>query len=330
MTKETYLVVTTMKNEGPFMLEWIAYNLSIGFNKFMIFTNDCTDGTDKIAMRLAQLGYGVHIDNNERGKAAPQRAALRQAPKHPIYAQSDWIICADADEFLNIRIGDGTLPDLVKACGEADAISLCWKLFGNSGKHHYDDVPLIEQFFSAAPENTFTNFRGAGMKTLFRNNGSFDHMGVHRPKRRGERGSENEGLYDGITWKDAGGNSFDANKVGWKVWKGFSHDFARLHHYSIRSADSFLVKRDRGRTNHVNVDQGREYYAAMNTNHERDYSILKRAPAMLKILKQLKSDKELTELHDFAVDWHRKKITELKQRDDWQEFIDMAYGVKNI
>lgn len=326
--KENFLVVTTMKNEGPFMLEWIAYNISIGFDKFLIFTNACADGTDEIAIRLSELGYGAHIDNNGHGKAAPQRAALRQAPRHELYKQADWIICADADEFLNIRVGDGTLPDLVEASGDADAISLCWKLFGNAGKHHYEDSPLIEQFFCAAPENSFTNFRGAGLKTLFRNNGSFDRMGVHRPKKRGQKDSDNEGLYDDVKWKDAGGQSFDANAVGWKAWKGFRHDFARLHHYSIRSADSFLVKRDRGRTNHVNVDQGREYYAAMNANHARDYSILPRADKMLEVLKQLKSDKQLAALHESAVAWHRAKIEDLKQRPDWQDFIEMAYDVE--
>ncbi|MFN4129742.1 MAG: glycosyltransferase family 2 protein, partial [Paracoccaceae bacterium] len=39
-------IVTTMKNEGPFILEWIAYHRAIGVDDFLIYTNDCTDGTD--------------------------------------------------------------------------------------------------------------------------------------------------------------------------------------------------------------------------------------------------------------------------------------------
>ncbi|MGB8813172.1 MAG: glycosyltransferase family 2 protein, partial [Paracoccaceae bacterium] len=38
-------IVTTMKNEGPFILEWIAYHRMIGVDDFLIYTNDCSDGT---------------------------------------------------------------------------------------------------------------------------------------------------------------------------------------------------------------------------------------------------------------------------------------------
>jgi hypothetical protein len=39
-------IVTTMKNEGPFILEWLAYHRAIGVEDFLIYTNDCSDGTD--------------------------------------------------------------------------------------------------------------------------------------------------------------------------------------------------------------------------------------------------------------------------------------------
>ena len=325
MKDETFLIVTTMKNEAPFMLEWVAYNLSVGFSGILIFTNDCDDGTDRIAMRLEALGHGAHIDNNDRGRAAPQRAALRRALRHPLFRNADWVMCSDADEFLNIRVGGGTLPELVAACGPCDAISVCWKLFGNGGRRQYEDIPVTEQFFGAAPEDRYTNFRGAGLKTLFRNNGAFDRMGVHRPMKRGPKQGADPHLYNSVTWKDAGGRTCDANRIGWKAWGGFSHAFARLHHYAIRSADSFLVKRDRGRTNHVNIDQGREYFDAMNVNVARDYSILPRLPRMLEILQELKADRELRALHKEAVAWHRARIAELTARPDWQDFIRMVH-----
>ena len=46
------LVLSTMKNEGPFVLEWVAHHRAIGFDGFVIFSNDCTDGTDRILDRL--------------------------------------------------------------------------------------------------------------------------------------------------------------------------------------------------------------------------------------------------------------------------------------
>jgi len=328
--KDRFLIVTTMKNEAPFMLEWIAFNRAIGYDDFLIYTNDCSDGTDAIAMRLDELGLAAHVDNNDRAigrkgaELSPQRAALRLAPGHERYKAADWVICADADEFLNIRSGR-TLPDLISACGPADAISLCWKLFGHARRRHYDDLPVTEQFFACAPEGSFTNFRGAGIKTLYRNNGAFHRMGVHRPKVNAARAPDPEKPYAHVTWRDAGGNTVDGDTVTWRTWAGFAHTHARLHHYAIRSADSFLVKRDRGRTNHVHVDQGREYFDAMNTNHERDYSILRHAPGMLAELARLRSDPVLDDLHRQAVAWHRDRIADIKERPDWAEFIAMVY-----
>lgn len=332
MNKERFLIVTTMKNEGPFMLEWIAFNRAIGFDDFLIYTNDCADGTDTIAGRLNEMGLAVHVDNNNRNigrkgrELSPQRAALRLAPKTENYAAADWVICADADEFLNLRHGM-TLPDLIEQSGPADAISFSWKLFGNGLHRHYEDLPITEQFFQCAPENIYTNYRGAGIKTLYRNNGSFNRMGVHRPfaKTRGTTDPEAPSPYDDITWRDAGGNTVDAKTVSWRTWSGFQHDYARLHHYAIRSCDSFLVKRDRGRTNHVNMDQGQEYFDAMNTNYARDYSMLKHVPGMLAELTKLRSDTVLRALHDDAVAWHRGKIADIKARDDWADFIAMTY-----
>ena len=45
-------IVTTMKNEGPFLLEWIAYHRAIGVSDFLVYTNDCTDGTDRMLKLL--------------------------------------------------------------------------------------------------------------------------------------------------------------------------------------------------------------------------------------------------------------------------------------
>ena len=327
--KERFLIVTTMKNEAPFMLEWIAYNRAIGYDDFLIYTNDCADGTDAIADRLQELGLAAHVDNNDRriGKGgrelSPQRAALWLAPGHERYKAADWVICSDADEFLNIRCGS-TLADLVAASGSAEAISVCWKLFGNGFRRHYEDVPVTEQFFRCAPEAGFTNYRGAGIKTLFRNNGTFHGMGVHRPRVEPKRAPDPENPYAHVTWCDAGGNRIEAGKISWRSWKGFAHTHARLHHYAIRSCDSFLVKRDRGRTNHVRLDQGREYFDAMNTNHARDYSILRHLPGMIEELKRLHADPMLGALHKDAVAWHRARIADIRSRPDWGAFIDMV------
>lgn len=309
------VIVTTMKNEAPFMLEWIAYNRVIGFTDFLIYTNDCDDGTDKIAERLQELGMAQHRINTFGKGGSPQRTALKAAMREPLCQEADWLICADCDEFLNIRTGAGRLDDLFAAVGtDADAISVCWKLFGNSGHLTYTEDFITERFDRSTAELEFPNYRALGMKTLVRNTERFKRLRIHRPAFLLDQGD--------VKWVDAGGKPMpDAYLTGgWKAHGGFSHDFARLHHYAVRSVDSFLVKRDRGRTNHVGDDQGIDYWSNMNFNTERDTSIHARLPELRAEFARLMEDPELARLHAAACDWHRGKIEALKQREGWAEF----------
>ena len=306
-------IVTTMKNEGPFMLEWVAYHRAIGFTDLLIYTNHCDDGTDKIGMRLQELGVAQHVDNQFKKGASPQRVALRRARREPIYDQTDWIICSDCDEFLNVRAGDGTLDALFDAVGGADAISLCWKIFGCGDKVAYEDRFVTEQFTWGAQEDFRGKYKAIGLKTLFRPSDAIAKFGVHRPKFAGRP--------DGFVWTDGGGQPMPDKyfEAGWSAWPGFQHDHARLHHYAVRSVDSFLVKRDRGRTNHIDRDQGVSYWADLNLNMEQDHSLVPTVARTRKLYDELLGDPELARLHAEACDWHRTKIATLKGHQEWAD-----------
>ncbi len=316
---QTITVFTTMKNEGPYMLEWVAFHKSLGVDHFVIFTNDCEDGTDEIAQRLQALGLATHVNNEVKEGGNPQHQMLRRARRQPKVKEADWLMCLDVDEFWNIRCGDNSFPSLIAEVEEragqpVDAISFAWKLFGSSGNLSFEDKPVTEAFSMGDQEYPYHSGRAYGLKTLFRNNGKFRRFGPHRPK-----GFEPDEAAD-IAWSDASGNLFPAEKVGWRAWRRFDHSFGRLHHYSVRSLDGFLIKRDRGRTNHIRMDQGQSYWQDMNVNKEQDQSILPAARRATPLLDELKADTELGALHATACDWHRAKIAEIKMRPDWVEF----------
>lgn len=315
-------IVTTMKNEAPFMLEWVAYHRAIGFTDFLIFTNHCDDGTDRIGIRLEELGLAKHVDNQFKKGLSPQRSALRQTLKHDIYSECDWVMCADCDEFLNVRVGDRRLDDLFEAMGPVDAISFCWKIFGCGDKIGYDEKLITEQFTWSAPEDYRSKFRALGLKSMFRPGRGANRFGVHRPK-------FDNGRPQDFIWKDAGGKLMPEAYfgTGWSAWKGFNHDFARLHHYSVRSVDSFLVKRDRGRTNHVDRDQGVSYWADMNLNMVEDKSLLPTVERTRAEMNKLLQDPELSRLHAEACAWHRAKIAALKANSEWAAFHDFLQQI---
>lgn len=311
-------IVTCMKNEGPFILEWLAYHRAIGVTDVLVYTNDCTDGTDGLLDLLQTKGLVQHRDNPFRGTGLkPQHAALAASDSEPCVTQADWAISMDVDEFLNIKTGDGTLAALYAAVPDANLISCTWRLFGNGDVHRYDDTPLIDQFTRCAPEFANKPHQAWGFKTLFRRNGIFRKMGVHRPK------GLNAQLWEQINWVNGSGQALPP-KMYRNAWRStsdtFGYDLVQLNHYAVRSAESFLVKRDRGRVNHVDRDQGLAYWFRMNNNAAQDRSIQTRAPLMRAELARLMADPDIAAAHAACVHAHRTKIAQLRDRGDQAVF----------
>ena len=319
------LLVTTMKDEGPFMLEWVAHYLSIGFDHFIINTNDCSDGTDRIAMRLQEMGLASHIDNPGPWPVGPQASAYDNAMAHPKLAEAEWILVADADEFLNIKLGDGTLDALFAAVPEADLISLTWALFGHAGRVAFEDTFVTEQFTRCADPYQQWPSMCRAIKTLYRADAGFELLSTHRPKRptRGWRAR--------INWVDGDGdpmtNAF--GQYGWhglNTGQGFGNDLARMNHYAVRSIQSYLMKRLRGDVRstayHPKLEEsGVTYWALHCWNGAEDRSILRHGPRRRAQFEALMRDPVLADLHHGAVAHHQNRIAEIAQTEAAQEFI---------
>ena len=309
ITNRTALV-TTMKNEGPFILEWIAYHRAIGVDDFLIYTNDCTDGTDALLDLLQTKGIVQHRDNPYRTlDLPPQHAALQAAEDEPLMQTCAWGICMDVDEFINIKIGDGTLAALYAAMGDANMISLTWRLFGNAETRAYQDAFLLDQFTRCAPEVIRKPHHAWGFKTLFRNIDIYKKLGVHRPK--GLRPD----LWDQIKWLNGSGKPQPKEmfRNGWRsTLETYGYDWACLNHYAVRSTESFLVKRDRGRVNHVERDQGLNYWFRMNHNVQTDTSIQRMIPALRAEYTRLMADPDIAAAHALCVTNHQARIAALR------------------
>ncbi|SIS78041.1 glycosyltransferase family 2 protein [Phaeovulum vinaykumarii] len=312
-------IVTTMKNEGPFIMEWIAYHRAIGVDDFLVYTNDCTDGTDTMLDMLQRKGLVQHRANPwvPGGDLKPQHAALQAAESEPVIQNAGWSICMDVDEFINVKIGDGTLAALYAAMGEANMISLTWRLFGNSDVHDYADRFLLEQFTRCAPEIVRKPHQAWGFKTLFRNIDIYKKLGVHRPK------GLIPDLWDQVRWLNGSGRPMPQSmfRNGWRsTLETYGYDWVQLNHYAVRSAESFLVKRDRGRVNHVDRDQGLNYWFRMNHNAVEDRSIQRMIPRLQAEWDRLMADPEIRAAHAHSVACHRTKIAELRATENYENF----------
>ncbi len=300
-----------MRNEGPHCAEWIAHHLAAGVTGFLIFSNDCDDETTGILAALDRAGIITHVPFQPRGKRPVQWQALKRAADHPMLARADWAIFLDCDEFLNLRPPYADLPQVLKALPEGtDAMALRWRLFGNSGHMDAPGDLTVQAFTRAAPE-TVDLPRAHFFKTLFRP-AAFDRPGVHRPKpREGHR----------ARWVDGGGAPLGEGfaKAGARInlyGLPVRSDMVQLNHYSVRSGESFMLKRARGLPNHMDRDIGLAYWVERNFNTVEDLSIAAMIPATRKRLDTLLQIGDLARLDKAARVTQRRRFNEMMQHPD--------------
>jgi hypothetical protein len=305
------LAITSVKNEGAFLLEWIAHHQAVGFSDFLIFSNDCDDGTDLILDRLETMGVIVHVRNPGPYPQGPQWAALKAADQHPLTAAADWILFFDIDEFVNIHVGDKTLTALLGALPQATAIPLTWRMFGNAGKIEFSDTLITHSFTRAAPATLGWPWRAQMFKTLLRNDNSYAKLGVHRPKQPDPARP--------AKWFDGSGRPLaDAIQT-----KGIFSDYTRdnyrlvqLNHYALGAMESYVLKIERGRSNRdvSGFDMG--YWVERNLCEVEDLTI--QSLDIKHWLDHLHADATLCALHHDAVKWRKHRFAALMQHEAWR------------
>lgn len=319
------VIVGCMKNEAPYIVEWIAYHRSIGVDNFLIYTNGCEDGTSELLERLQEMGVLQHRNNDAWRGNSPQQYALNQSLNEPLIRNADWIIHIDVDEFMNVRTGNGTLQDFFDAVPDATNVAMTWRLFGHNGVTTLADDFVIDQFDHCAPKFCPKPHTVWGFKTMFKNIGAYEKINCHRPSKLVPAFS------DKVRWVNGSGKDMTAEVVknGWRSSKkSIGYDLLQLNHYALRSADSFLIKRQRGRALHVDRSIGINYWIRMDWSDFRDITIKRNLPRLRAEFDRLLQDDVLRKWHEHGVAWHRNKAEELRATPEFRDLYEQALQVK--
>ena len=310
-----YLAVLSVKNEGAFLLEWLAHHRAVGFNNFLVFSNDCTDGTDAMLDRLQDLGWLTHVRNDgPYHKRGIQFTALKTAQRHALVKKVDWILPLDIDEFVNIKAGDHTLDALLDALPEATAVTLTWRLFGNDDIVSYEDRPVTATFTRCAPETVNWPWRAVMFKTLYKNDGTYKALGVHRPR------MEQEERLPDARWFDTCGRLLPDHFKTRRIFSDYRqphYALAQLNHYPLGAMESYVLKADRGRVNRDSL-LGLDYWVERNFTSDEDTSIQALSGTMLEIRQDLLNDPTLGSLHQKAVVWRHARFARLMQLEPFR------------
>ena len=233
-------VVATARNEGLYLLEWVAYHKLIGADALFLYSNDNSDGSDDLLRALAIAGEITWIENRlEPGHHGQLKSYGHALGVMPGVLDFRWTLVIDLDEFFAF---DPTryrsLPDYIdwQETQHVDAISLNWLVYGSNGTTSWSDTPMVERFTKRLP------WIDPHIKSLSRSNlcmQSHPHHAVF-PALLPVTTRDSDGeLY---RWKD--GFSFSATPRSERAW---------ISHYFLKSAEEFVWKFSRNRGDQVLV-----------------------------------------------------------------------------
>ena len=325
MADPSLLTFTVMKNEGPFILEWVAWQRLMGVDRIVVLTNDCDDGTTELLDQLDRLGLVHHLPNPMviAPEASPMRGqphmtGIAYAKQLRAWRDADYIFLTDVDEFPVLKGGDACLKTLLARLDYPHVLTMAETLFGTGNVMEYRDMPVTAQFTQSASLTPGKWRSRRGFKSITRNDPRLS-IRNHRPLARAD-------IAPDLNWVDGSGRPFPV-ELRHVHQKGSDargmFDLVTLHHYTLRSLESFLVKHARGDA----VAEGRinkTYFKRRNQIGHENTAMLPHQGRLEEEIAWLRKDSRLNDLHLATVAAHEAKIAKLKASDFYPVFLDIA------
>lgn len=324
----TYCLIATIKNEGPHVLEWVAWHRLVGFDRIVVAQNDSTDGTDEILQVLEDIEAVTFIENSDRDASGKldfshQGRAYRRAGMCAAYRESDWAMALDADEFLWVAAPGGTVADLVAAVPALgiDQVHVNWRSFGSARRRLFTPAPICTTFTECAPAALVAEWP-ISFKTLYRT-AAFEGAGIHRPR---PHLITTEGVVTGsglVPHADALAQSVCADPG--------QYSLAQVNHYRVRDAESFLVARVRGRANPNSINyETLGYWARGDATGAVDRRLAEQAPRIAAEMAALdtRSEGRLGRLTAEAAAAWRRQIDTLRADPETEAFYQSVLDLQ--
>jgi hypothetical protein len=150
LPRQMACVVATVKNEGPYLLDWISYHLSIGFAHVFLYANENEDGSDELLELLARHGVITLVRNQRTADIGPQLKGYAHAlTMLPQTLDFRWTALLDLDEYLCFDaklFTDVTDYIGLQECQRVDAIALSWTMHVGLAGDRWSDLATPVRF----------------------------------------------------------------------------------------------------------------------------------------------------------------------------------------
>ena len=264
-------VVAILKDEAPYLAEWLDYHLAAGVEHFYLYDNAGTDNQAEVARPYVEAGLVDYF---------PAPGELMQMPAYNDAVKKFRFVCRsmafiDADEFLYPKT-DRSVAEVVDEIfaldSKAAGVAVNWQIFGSSG-HETADLSrgVLERFTRRAPSDWAPDGLGnAHVKTV--SNPRKINL-IHNPH-----------------FAQYFINRYSVNENGKQIPGEIIHAFNNpvtvdkiaLNHYYNKSREEFANKIRRGRCDNPTNNYKMAFFDACDRNEIFDDGILRYRAARAK------------------------------------------------
>ena len=226
-------VVVTIKNEAPYIKEWIDFHILAGVDHFYIYDHGSTDNLKEILQPYIELGVVTYQTYPERlNMMTVYNDALRE---YRFFCR--YIAFIDADEFIfpksNKSISEVT-DEILEDNSHAGGLAVNWQIFGSNFQEKADYTKgVLERFTRRAEKNFYID--NESMSTL----GNVHIKTIVNPRR--------VHLIDNPHWAEyfQGFNAVNENGEGIETLNNpVTVEKIVVHHYAIKSYEENEKRRN--------------------------------------------------------------------------------------
>lgn len=252
-------VAAIMKNEKPYLKEWLEYHLLQGVEHFYLCDNDSTDGTKEYLEPYIKQNIITYIPLS----GANQQLVCYEKIVLEHKNDTTWLAIIDLDEFI-VPLKAKNIPQFLKEFEDVSEVSLHWMNYGDNDTVSRKNGLLTEFFTSHG------RFLNHTVKSIV------------KPKDVIDFKSFGSNHYVKVNGKSVNENHYP---VDYMLSFYPSDDKARINHYILKSFAEFLYKKKRGHPEGTAIDYG--YYFFHNDNSvKNDTSMLRFLPALKERIKK--------------------------------------------
>ncbi len=145
-------VCAILKDEAPYLIEWLEFHKIAGVERFYLYDNNSTDNPLDVVRPYIQSKEVVWHE-------WPLRPGQVQAYNHCLKTyrhESEWMAFIDLDEFL-VPTEQDDLKNVLDEFTEFPAVAVNWLIFGSSGYKNRPDGLQVEKFSNRGEENLDVN-----------------------------------------------------------------------------------------------------------------------------------------------------------------------------